>query len=346
MMTSDLPEVPAYFARDVAINRAGAASLDELPDPPAILPAKARERQDSGAILLDTRPVAAYGAGHVPGSVHIGLSGQFASWAGTLLPAGSEIVLIAEDPERVREARMRLARVGIENVTGYLAGCVEAWRARGLAGRLDRADHRRGARPADAGARRRGRARRAPARRMAGRAHPFGDAPRAELASRVGASARSRPSPRRDLRRRIPLLDRDEPSGAQGFPSADQRDRRNGSVERCPAPRRRRRVASPAIRPGSDPPETGSGTRPARPRKAQRRRSTRSDAADPATPGILGATPLGGDARGDEAGDQDAGEALSRDEAGGREDAGVPLQAAVPRAARRRSTQARTQPPT
>ena len=132
MMTADLPEAPAYFARDVAINRSGAARLDQLPEPRALSPETASARQKSGAILLDTRPSALYGSAHVPGSIHIGLSGQFASWAGILFPPDSEIVLIAEDAERIREARMRLARVGIENVPGYLAGGVEAWRAAGF----------------------------------------------------------------------------------------------------------------------------------------------------------------------------------------------------------------------
>jgi hydroxyacylglutathione hydrolase len=61
----------------------------------------------------------------VPGAVNIGLDGQFASWAGTLL-ASSEIVLIAE-PGKVEEAVMRLARVGMENVAGFLDGGMEAW---------------------------------------------------------------------------------------------------------------------------------------------------------------------------------------------------------------------------
>jgi hydroxyacylglutathione hydrolase len=127
MMTTDLPEAPAYFARDVAINREGARPLEELSDPQPLSPAQVDEMRKSGAVLLDTRPSAQYGAGHVPGSLHIGLSGQFASWAGALIRPEVPIVVVAEEEEHVREARTRLARVGLENVAGYLEGGVLEW---------------------------------------------------------------------------------------------------------------------------------------------------------------------------------------------------------------------------
>jgi len=127
MMTTDLPEAPAYFARDVAINRGGARPLEELSDPKPLSPAEVDELQKSGAVLLDTRPAAQYGAGHVPGSLNIGLSGQFASWAGALIRPETPIVLVTEEKEQVREAQMRLARVGLENVAGYLDGGILEW---------------------------------------------------------------------------------------------------------------------------------------------------------------------------------------------------------------------------
>jgi rhodanese-related sulfurtransferase len=63
----------------------------------------------------------------VPGSLHIGLNGQFASWAGTLVPRGSAILLVADGEDEVREATVRLARVGLERVEGYLEGGIAAW---------------------------------------------------------------------------------------------------------------------------------------------------------------------------------------------------------------------------
>jgi hydroxyacylglutathione hydrolase len=81
---------------------------------------------------VDVRDAASYGAGHVPGSLNVALQGQFASWAGTLIPGGREIVIVADEPARVREATLRLARVGLERVAGYLDGGIEAWDKAGL----------------------------------------------------------------------------------------------------------------------------------------------------------------------------------------------------------------------
>jgi len=127
MMTTDLPEAPAYFSRDVRLNREGAGSLADLPAPPALSPAIVAEKRRGGAAVVDTRPNMDFGTGHVPGSWNIGLGGQFASWAGALLSPETPIVLVTENGEKVAEARTRLARVGLENVAGYLAGGVLAW---------------------------------------------------------------------------------------------------------------------------------------------------------------------------------------------------------------------------
>ncbi|MEP6471427.1 MAG: MBL fold metallo-hydrolase, partial [Acidobacteriota bacterium] len=132
MMTTDLPEAPQYFARDVAINRGGAAELAELPDPAALAAPDVEVLRKKGAIVLDTRPAAQYGAGHVPGSLHVGLSGQFAAWAGALVSPHAPIVLVSEEKEQVREAQTRLARVGLDNVAGYLEGGLLEWHRAGL----------------------------------------------------------------------------------------------------------------------------------------------------------------------------------------------------------------------
>jgi hydroxyacylglutathione hydrolase len=78
------------------------------------------------------RAAAEFGAAHVPGSLNIGLGGQFASWAGSLIPMTAQIVIVANSEEQVDEARIRLARVGLERINGYLGGGVEAWRAVGF----------------------------------------------------------------------------------------------------------------------------------------------------------------------------------------------------------------------
>lgn len=132
LLTSDLPERPDYFARDAEINRSGASALGELPPLPAFSPHQVARHQSEGALVLDTRPAAQFGAGHVPGAINIGLSGQYASWAARLLGLDQPLILVVEDPGRLQESRMRLARVGMEKVIGYLEGGVLAWEKAGL----------------------------------------------------------------------------------------------------------------------------------------------------------------------------------------------------------------------
>lgn len=129
MMTADLPEAPIYFPKDAEINRSGARGLSELQPPQALTPQQTQEQAD---VLLDVRSAADFGSGHVPGSVNIGLGGQFAMWAGSLIPLNAAIVIIADTGAQVDEAVLRLARVGIENVKGYLEGGVQSWRDAGL----------------------------------------------------------------------------------------------------------------------------------------------------------------------------------------------------------------------
>lgn len=131
-LTSNLPARPEYFSKDAEINRTGAAALSELPPTRAVSPAELAAMLRDGEIALDVRPGDDFAAGHVPGSVNIALSGQFASWAGTVLGLAAHPVLIAETEEQVEEARLRLARVGIEALDGYLAGGVRAWKQAGL----------------------------------------------------------------------------------------------------------------------------------------------------------------------------------------------------------------------
>ncbi|MGH9784608.1 MAG: rhodanese-like domain-containing protein, partial [Terriglobia bacterium] len=132
LLTSELPERPGYFALDAEINRAGAPALSELPPLPALRPAEALAKQKEGATILDTRPGDQFAAAHIPGSIYIGLTGQYASWAGILLGLDQEIILVAEDMEQVAESRLRLARVGIERVVGYLADGIAGWTSAGL----------------------------------------------------------------------------------------------------------------------------------------------------------------------------------------------------------------------
>ncbi len=131
-LTSNLPARPDYFSKDAEINRTGAASLSELPPLRAIDPVELSSLLEHGEIALDVRTNEEFAAGHVPGSVNIALSGQFASWAATVLGLAAHPVLIAVSEDQLEEARVRLARVGMESLKGKLAGGFAAWRDRGL----------------------------------------------------------------------------------------------------------------------------------------------------------------------------------------------------------------------
>jgi hydroxyacylglutathione hydrolase len=132
LLTAELPERPGYFALDVEINRSGAPPLQEQAPIPALGTSELLAKQEQGAIVLDTRPAREFGAGHIPGSIQIGLAGQYASWAAIVLGLDSEILLVAEDEEKVEESRLRLTRVGIERVTGYLKDGMAGWIRDGL----------------------------------------------------------------------------------------------------------------------------------------------------------------------------------------------------------------------
>lgn len=127
LLTDQLPPRPEYFVREVELNRQGAAPLAALP---ALEPMSAPEvmrRQLRGTIVVDTRPAMQFAVAHVPGCIHIALTGQYASWAARILGLDTPLIIAGEDEEHVRESQLRLARVGVENVVGYLDGGLPAW---------------------------------------------------------------------------------------------------------------------------------------------------------------------------------------------------------------------------
>jgi hydroxyacylglutathione hydrolase len=127
LLTGDLPPRPTYFQDEVERNRSGAAALDQLTPVARLSPDEADALQKAGAVVLDTRSMMDFSAAHIPGSIHVALGGQFASWAARVLGIGQKVAIVAEDDSGVAEARLRLARVGLENVAGSLGGGVAAW---------------------------------------------------------------------------------------------------------------------------------------------------------------------------------------------------------------------------
>ena len=127
LLTDSLPPRPEYFAREVELNRRGATPISELPPLTALSADEVLRLQSEGAIVVDTRPAMEFAVAHVPGSLHIALTGQYASWAARILGLDRRLIIAGEDPEHIRESQLRLARVGIENVMGYLADGVTGW---------------------------------------------------------------------------------------------------------------------------------------------------------------------------------------------------------------------------
>jgi rhodanese-related sulfurtransferase/glyoxylase-like metal-dependent hydrolase (beta-lactamase superfamily II) len=133
LVTADQPDAPAYFTYDAILNTRERGTLDQSLEQ-ALHPIDLDEvlrMGDAGAQILDVREASEYAKGHLAGSINIGLGGQYATWAGTVLHRAKPIVIIAE-PGREQEAALRLGRIGFDHVKGYLHGGMEA-----LAGRPD-----------------------------------------------------------------------------------------------------------------------------------------------------------------------------------------------------------------
>jgi hydroxyacylglutathione hydrolase len=121
LVTADQPDAPAYFVYDAVLNAKERPTLDEsLAQGLKPVPLeRLLDLQRAGAQILDTRDPAEFAAAHLAGSVNIGLGGQYATWAGTILSPQRPIVVIAE-PGREQESAMRLGRIGFDHVVGYL----------------------------------------------------------------------------------------------------------------------------------------------------------------------------------------------------------------------------------
>ncbi|HEX4133677.1 MAG TPA: MBL fold metallo-hydrolase [Bryobacteraceae bacterium] len=127
LLTDGLPPRPEYFGREVELNRQGAMAMDQIPPPVPVRAPEVYRLQSEGAMVLDTRPAMQFAVAHVPGSMHIALSGQYASWAARILGLDKRIILVGEDDDHLRESQLRLARVGIEHVDAYLEDGIAGW---------------------------------------------------------------------------------------------------------------------------------------------------------------------------------------------------------------------------
>ena len=121
LVTTDQPDPPPYFTYDAVLNTKERPRLDEaLERVDALTLDQLLALQSVGAQICDTRDAGEFAAAHLRGSLNIGLGGQFATWAGTLLDREHPIVIIAA-PGRERESATRLGRIGFDHIVGYLS---------------------------------------------------------------------------------------------------------------------------------------------------------------------------------------------------------------------------------
>src|SRR3954465_711907 len=131
LVTADQPDAPPYFTYDAVLNSKERPTLDEAlaREVTPITLEQTLALKEVGAQCLDTRDPAEFAAAHLAGSINVGLGGQYATWAGTVLSRDRPIVIIA-DPGREIEAAKRLGRIGFDHVVGYLQGGVHSIEAR------------------------------------------------------------------------------------------------------------------------------------------------------------------------------------------------------------------------
>ena len=126
-VTSDLPSIPGYFFKDARVNREGYGAFDDVVSKVHGLSIdKFNAALNDGAIILDTRSPVEFANGFIKHAINIGLNGDFAVWTGTFIAPDASILLVST-PGTEREAVERLARIGYDNIRGYLGDSVEVW---------------------------------------------------------------------------------------------------------------------------------------------------------------------------------------------------------------------------
>ncbi|MGZ6540181.1 MAG: rhodanese-like domain-containing protein, partial [Bacteroidia bacterium] len=131
-VTDGLTDAPGYFTLDATLNKQGYSNIDDVlkKNTKALSVAEFESMLNNGALVLDVRSPDDFEKGFVPNAINIGLNGQYAPWVGALLDASVPLVLITDEGKEM-EAVLRLARVGYENVNGYLQGGITAWKNAG-----------------------------------------------------------------------------------------------------------------------------------------------------------------------------------------------------------------------
>lgn len=127
-VTDGLLAPPPYFFKDAMMNKNGYESIDTVVEKnnKGLSVSEFQEEIANGAFVLDTRTPQEFAPLHIKSAVNIGLNGQYAPWVGAIIPTDAKVVLLTEEGKE-KEAVVRLARVGYDNVAGFLKGGMSAW---------------------------------------------------------------------------------------------------------------------------------------------------------------------------------------------------------------------------
>lgn len=133
-VTDGLLPPPVYFPQNARMNKEGYEAINTVlqrGQSALSIPAFEAAANETGALIIDTRNPEDFVSGFIPNSINIGINGNFAPWVGALITDVKQPLLLVCEPGREEEVVTRLARVGYDNVLGYLKGGFEAWRAEG-----------------------------------------------------------------------------------------------------------------------------------------------------------------------------------------------------------------------
>ncbi|MFM2376721.1 MAG: hypothetical protein RLZZ165_1818 [Bacteroidota bacterium] len=125
---------PQYFPKNAMLNKSGYAPFENVLSRgmQELHLAEFEQWMSDGALVLDTRHKDAFAEGHIPGSIFIGIDGDFAPWVGTVIEQLQQPIVFVSDTGREKEVVTRLGRVGYDNCQGYLRGGFQTWASAGL----------------------------------------------------------------------------------------------------------------------------------------------------------------------------------------------------------------------
>ena len=129
---SGLPSYPTYYRYMRPVNQQGPRVLGGIPVLEPLAPETVQQQMAQGVAVVDTRTPREFAAGHIPGAYGIPLAAPLITWAGWVIPFGTPLILVADDPAAREEAVRQLIRIGYDDLRGYLDGGMAAWEAAGF----------------------------------------------------------------------------------------------------------------------------------------------------------------------------------------------------------------------